>query len=167
MSAGPTSDADEVARIGENEAMPRRLSSPFQTWVHRIVPIGGMALALFVVLRVPLPANNSFRLLLALWFAIFLYAAYRAFGLKTVELDGGDLLVSNFGESIRVPLDTVSAVKGGLGGKNPIKLEFRVATDFGESIRFLPRQRSMWVWQRHPLVKELEDLCKLGDRPLG
>jgi hypothetical protein len=146
--------------------MPRKLSSPFQTWIHRIVPIGGIALAGFEVLRVPLPANNSFRLLLALWLAIFLYAAYRAFSLKTVELEGEELLISNFGEQIRVPLNTVAAVKGGLGGKNPIKLEFRVATDFGESIRFLPAQRSMWVWQRHPLVKELQGLCRLSDGPL-
>lgn len=166
MSAGPTSEADTVARIGENKMMPRKLSSSFQTWAHRIVSIGGIVLAVFVVLRVPLPASNSFRLLFALWLTTFLYVAYRAFSLKTVELDGGDLLISNFGEQIRVPLNTVAAVKGGLGGKNPIKLEFRIATDFGESIRFLPTQRSMWVWQRHPLVKELEGLCKLGDHPL-
>jgi hypothetical protein len=167
MSAGPTSDADTVARIGENETMPRKLSSPFQTWVHRIGSIIALAFAVFFVLRVPLPAENSFKLFVALWFTIFVYAAYRAFRLKTVELEGEELLISNFGEQIRVPLNTVAAVKGGLGGKNPIKLQFRIATDFGESITFVPPQRrSMWPWQRHPLVKELQGLCKLGDGPI-
>jgi hypothetical protein len=155
--------ADTVARIGENKMMPRKLSSSFQTWVHRIGSIIALAFAVFVVLRLPLPGNNSFKLLLALWFAIFLYAAIRAFRLKTVELEGEDLLISNFGEQIRVPLNTVAAVKGGLGGKNPIKLQFRIATDFGESITFVPPQRrSMWPWQRHPLVKELRELAKLS-----
>ncbi|HEV3416107.1 MAG TPA: hypothetical protein VG056_04820, partial [Pirellulales bacterium] len=162
-----TADADEVARIGENGTMPRKLSSPFQTWVHRIGSIIALVFAVFVVLRLPLPAGNSFKLMLALWFTIFVYAAYRAFRLKTVELKGEDLLISNFGEQIRVPLNTVAAVKGGLGGKNPIKLQFRIATDFGESITFVPPQRrSMWPWQRHPLVKELQDLCRLEIRQL-
>lgn len=168
MSAGPTADADKVVVIGENGAMPRRLSSPFQTWVHRIGSIIALVFAMFVVLRLPLPAGNSFKLVMALWFTIFLYGAYRAFRLKTVELEGEDLLISNFGEQIRVPLNTVAAVKGGLGGKNPIKLQFRIATDFGESITFVPPQRrSMWPWQRHPLVKELQDRCRLDVRQLG
>ena len=167
MHAGPTSDADAAARIGENETMPRKLSSPFQTWVHRIGSIIALAFAVFVVLRLPLPGENSFKLVMALWFTIFLYAAYRAFRLKTVELEGEDLLISNFGEQIRAPLNTVAAVRGGLGGKNPIKLQFRIATDFGESITFVPPQRrSMWPWQRHPLVKELQELCRLDVRQL-
>jgi hypothetical protein len=154
--------------IGENETMPRKLSSPFQTWVHRIGSVIALVFAVFVVLRLPMPAGNAFKLMLALWFSIFLYAAYRAFRLKTVELEGEDLLISNFGEQIRVPLNTVAAVKGGLGGKNPIKLQFRIATDFGESITFVPpRRRSMWPWQRHPLVKELQGLCRLDVRQLG
>jgi hypothetical protein len=161
-------NADAATRIGENETMPRRLSSSFQTWAHRIGSVIALAFAVFVVLRLPMPAGNSFKLMLALWFAIFLYGAYRAFRLKTVELEGEELLISNFGEQIRVPLNTVAAVKGGLGGKNPIKLQFRIATDFGESITFVPPQRrSMWPWQRHPLVKELQDLSRLGARQLG
>ena len=163
----PHRNADRVTRIDENEMVPRKLSSSFQTWVHRIGSIIALAFAVFVVLRFPLPAGNSFKLVLALWFSIFLYAAIRAFRLKTVELEGEDLLISNFGEPIRVPLNTVAAVTGGLGGKNPIKLQFRIATDFGESITFMPPQRrSMWPWQRHPLVKELQGLCKLGNHPL-
>jgi hypothetical protein len=146
--------------------MPRRLSSSFQTWTARIAAIGGIVLAVFWFPRFPLPASNAFKVLFVLWLLGFLYGCIRTFGFKTVELDGNDLLISNFGEPIRVPLDTISAVKGGLGGKNPIKLEFRIATDFGESIKFLPMPRSTWPWQRHPLVEELEGLCRLGDRPL-
>jgi hypothetical protein len=112
--------------------------------------------------------NNFFKLFLALFFAGFVYACVMTFRLKTVELDGDDLIVSNFGEQARIPLSAVAAVKGGRGGKNPIKLEFRIATDFGEAIRFQPpQQRSvLWPWQQHPLVAELKSLCKLDTHPL-
>jgi hypothetical protein len=92
----------------------------------------------------------------------FLYACIQAFRLKTVEPDGNDLLISNLGEPTRVPLGTVAAVKGWLGGKNPMKLEFRVATDLGEWIRFIPMPVSLWPWQSRALVKELQDLLKLS-----
>jgi hypothetical protein len=122
----------------------------------------GMVLAPSWLPPVTLPPNIAVKIFLALCVAGILYGCIQAFRLKTVELDGNDLLISNFGEPIRVPLDTVSAVKGGLGGKNPIKLEFRIATDLGESIRFMPMPVSLWPWQRHPLVKELRDLAKLS-----
>jgi len=154
-------DADESARIGENKMVPRKLSSSPQTWFHRISSIAVIGLAAFWFPRFLLPANSTFKVLVAFLIGSFLYACIQAFRFKTVELDGNDLLISNFGEQIRVPLDTVSAVKGGLGGKNPIKLEFRSATELGESIRFVPMPVSLWSWQRHPLVKELRDLAKL------
>src|SRR5580693_7441539 len=173
MSAGPTSDADEVVLIGENGAMPRKLSSPFQTWAARIPAVlflvgvasemVGMVLAPSWLPPVTLPPNIAVKIFLALCVAGILYGCIQAFRLKTVELDGNDLLISYFGKQIRVPLNAVAAVTGGLGGKNPIKVEFRIATDFGESITFVPPQlRSMWPWQRHPLVKELRDLAKLN-----
>jgi hypothetical protein len=152
--------------------MPRRLSSSFQTWAARIPAVlflvgvasemVGMVLAPSWLPPVTLPPNIAVKIFLALCVAGILYGCIQAFRLKTVELDGNDLLISNFGEPIRVPLDTVSAVKGGLGGRNPIKLEFRIATDLGESIRFMPMPVSLWPWQRHPLVKELRDLAKLS-----
>jgi hypothetical protein len=146
--------------------MPRKLSSSFQTWASRvpaIFGIVGLVLAPFWFPSAALPPNISVRIFLALCVAGFLYACIQAFRLKTVELDGNDLLISNFGEPTRVPVDTLSAVKGGLGGKNPIKLEFRISTDLGESIRFIPTPRSLWPWQRHPLVKELRGLAKLTE----
>jgi hypothetical protein len=158
-------DADKTARIGENETMPRKLSSSFQTWAHRfpaILGIVGLALAPLWFPPMTPPPNIYFKIFVALSLTGFLYACIQAFRLKTIELDGNDLLISNFGKQIRVPLNTVSAVKGGLAGRNPIKLEFRIATDFGESIKFLPPQRSMWLWQRHPLVKELRELARLN-----
>src|SRR5580700_6437086 len=146
--------------------VPRKLSSSFHTWFNRIaatLALTGLALDPFWFSSVKLPPNIFLKVLLALMFAAFLYACVLALRVKIVELDGNDLLISYFGKKIRVPLNAVAAVAGGLGGKNPIKVEFRIATDFGESITFVPPQlRSMWPWQRHPLVKELRDLAKLN-----
>jgi hypothetical protein len=144
--------------------VPRKLSSSFHTWFNRIaatLALTGLALDPFWFSSVKLPPNIFLKVLLALMFAAFLYACVLALRVKIVELDGNDLLISYFGKRIRVPLNAVAAVEGGLGG-SPIKLEFRIATDFGESIKFVPPQRSMWPWQRHPLVKELRGLARLN-----
>jgi len=106
--------------------------------------------------------NSAARLPMMVWMAAVILIGFRAFTFKDVELDGNDLIISYFGRQARVPLNTVSAVKGGLSGKNPIKLQFRIPTDFGESISFVPIQRrSMWPWQRHPIVAELQRLSGL------
>jgi hypothetical protein len=144
--------------------VPRKLSSSFHTWFNRIaatLALTGLALDPFWFSSVKLPPNIFLKVLLALMFAAFLYACVLALRVKIVELDGNDLLISYFGKRIRVPLNAVAAVERGLGG-SPIKLEFRIATDFGESIKFVPPQRSMWPWQRHPLVKELRGLARLN-----
>jgi hypothetical protein len=160
-------DADKTTLIGEKGSMPRKLSSPFQTWAHRVSAILGIALAVFLFPSMALPAGSSIKLLFALWVIFFLYGCIQTFRLKTVELDGDHLLISNFGDQARVPLTAISAVKGGRGGRNPIQLEFRIATEFGESIKFrAPRRRSLWPWQQHPLVTELKTLCKLDTQPL-
>jgi hypothetical protein len=91
----------------------------------------------------------------------------RAFDLKKVELEGADLIISNFGREARVPLSAVSSVKGGRGGKTAIKIEFRTDTEFGSSIRFtpLPPIGIMWPWTPHPLVNQLRQLCGLTTPP--
>jgi hypothetical protein len=144
--------------------VPRKLSSPFQTWVYRVSAIFGVVIGAIVFTRVAWPPSSFLYLPITIWSATIAYGLFNAFRFKDVELDGSDLIIKNFGQQIRVPLNTVASVKGGLGGKNPIRLEFRIATDFGETIRFLPPpRRSMWPWQLHPLVAELQKLCGLSN----
>lgn len=122
----------------------------------------GCCLGLYLGPRlIPFITSSPGWIFVTAWYAALIYGVIQAFRYKNVDLDSETLIIANFGQEIRVPLAEVSDVKGGLGGKNPIKIEFRNATDFGQSIKFLPPRRRLWAWQRHPLVKELRELCHL------
>jgi len=138
--------------------MPRPLSSSAQTWIARFAFIPAAIGAAIVFTQVP---RQLLWFLVPLFF-VAIYLCVRNFRLKTVELDGNDLLISYFSQQIRVPLSTVSEVRGGRGGKSPIKIIFRTDTDFGQSIEFLPPHvySMMWPWTPHPLVMELRELVQ-------
>jgi hypothetical protein len=79
--------------------------------------------------------------------------ALPAYAYKKVELEGDDLVISNFGREVRVPLTEIRNVSGGNRGRGPIRIDFRNETAFGLSIRFLPVP--MGFATPHPFVTEL------------
>lgn len=168
MSAGPTSDADKAARIGEDEMVPRKLSSSALTLTVRVMaPLFGGVGLLFCA-AAGLSSDPSF-VIAAIVLCGALFGAFWAYRLKTVWLDGNDLIVSNFKKTIRVPLARVSGVRGGRGGRDSIKLDLGTDTEFGDTIEFLTPSLpyySLWPWERNPLVKELRELCHLEDHAL-
>jgi hypothetical protein len=86
-----------------------------------------------------------------------------AAGIKYVALSGNELLIGNYGKTIRVPLKDIEHVWGGrrLGRwftSALIRFQTRVPTEFGSEISFMPT----WTFSfgQHPLVEELTDLVR-------
>jgi hypothetical protein len=64
-----------------------------------------------------------------------------------------------------VPVASVSGVRGGYG-RDSIKLDFSINTEFGDMIEFLTPSSlyySLWYWEPNPLITELRELCHLED----
>ena len=95
--------------------------------------------------------------------ALVVYAAIRAWRLKTVAVSRCDLVISHFGRIITVPAIQVSEITGGRQ-REPIRLRFYEPTEFGDSIEFIPPEPVVFTWpsKPHPLINELEQLCGLS-----
>ncbi len=124
-------------------------------------------LVAYVQLRVPFPAGPVAIAVTVLWITVAVFVTIQLFQLKTVDIDGNDLVISNFGPEVRVPLAEVSKISGSRGGKGAIKVTFRNPTDVGERIYFRPPRYYglLLPWQPHPLVNELKQLCGLTTPP--
>jgi hypothetical protein len=137
------------------------------TWMHRISAIVLIAGASYLQLHVPFPAGPIAIAVTVTWLTLAVFVTLRLFQLKTVDIDGDDLVISNFGPETRVPLKEVAKISGSRGGKGAIKLTFRNPTDAGQRIYFRPPRYFglLLPWQPHPLVNELKQLCGLTAKP--
>jgi len=80
---------------------------------------------------------------------------------KKVRLDYGALCISNFRQEIRVPLADIEEVTQNRWIKGqPVTIRFRRATEFGDSITFMPKVRAFGFWRLHPIVTELRVLAQ-------
>lgn len=87
-----------------------------------------------------------------LWYATKLYK---------VQREGPDLILSNYGHEIRVPLAEVAEVKCARWSKSKeITLYFRNPTEFGSKITFVPRTDFIFGWREHPMAEEIRDLAR-------
>ena len=134
------------------------------TWMHRVSALVLCAAVAYVQLRVPFPAGPVAIAVTVIWITTAVFVTLRLFQLKTVDIDGDDLVISNFGPETRVPLKDVAKISGSRGGKGAIKLTFRNPTDAGQRIYFRPPRYFglLLPWQPHPLVNELKQLCGLA-----
>ena len=137
------------------------------TWMHRVSAIVLCAAVAYVQLRVPFPAGPAAIAVTVTWITVAVFVTLRLFQLKTVDVDGDDLVISNFGPETRVPLKDVAKISGSRGGKGAIKLTFRNPTEVGTRIYFRPPRYFglLLPWQPHPLVTELKQLCGLTTKP--
>jgi hypothetical protein len=77
-------------------------------------------------------------------------------GLKQVTLEGDSLVVSNFRDSVRIPLHDVARVTPSrFTNPESIRLDLVVPCSFGQRITFLPPQRWVRGVSAHPLAAEL------------
>jgi hypothetical protein len=86
-----------------------------------------------------------------------------------VRADEAYLYVSNFRTEVRIPLAALARVCDNrwVSG-DPVTLEFRVPTPFGQRIVFLPEARWFvwpWLWTHHPVVAELRELSARAGGP--
>ncbi len=85
--------------------------------------------------------------------------------LKRVEIDGAELVVSNFFRTIRVPLLDISRVtENVLINIHPVWIYFSSPTEFGTKILFMPTSRWFAFFSSHPIVGELRSLAAGGYR---
>ena len=82
-------------------------------------------------------------------------------GLKRVRMDERQLYVSNYGHEIYIPFSSITDVRQNRWkNSRPIAIYFRVATAFGNKVRFMPKQRIRF-WRIDPVVNELKQLAGL------
>ena len=96
-------------------------------------------------------------LLFFLAFSLFAASsAWRIYApLKRVRMDERSLYISNYSTEIVVPLSNVAEVTGDRWASNyPVTIGFRVATEFGSRISFLPKVRYLPFGQ-HPVVEQI------------
>jgi hypothetical protein len=82
-------------------------------------------------------------------------------GLKRVRLDERQLYVSNYIQEIHIPFSAITEVKQNRWiNSRPITIYFRDATQFGDKVTFMPKQR-IQIWSVDPVVNELKQLAGL------
>ncbi len=78
---------------------------------------------------------------------------------KRVSLANREFVISNYRQTIRVPIRDVERVSSSvLMNPKLIWLHFRRPTEFGSRIVFMPKQRFFGGYTRHPLAKRLNEL---------
>jgi hypothetical protein len=89
----------------------------------------------------------------------FIWGANR---IKTVAINGDDLVIKNFRKSISVPLRNVKSIsETHLVNPKTIKLTFSQATEFGQTVVFIPKKILHNPFKEHPTVKRLRELTNL------
>ncbi len=146
----------------------RKISSRM-TWFYKFmfptIWIGGFSAGTIASFLVPASANMekgnpalSFLFLLILG-SLFIYAML--IRLKSVSLDGADLVVSNYKRTIRVSLRNVENVSGSLFmSPEMVWVSFKVPTDFGLRIHFMAPLRFFMGLTRPPIAGELMKLVQ-------
>jgi len=98
---------------------------------------------------------------LVMWLAGAAFIGWSCARLKRVRIDREFLYVSNYRREIMVPLSTIEAVTENRWiNIHPVAVRFRVPTEFGQTITFMPTAR-FFGWSSHPVVEELRDAAHL------
>ena len=129
--------------------MPRRELSSLQTVLFKFV------FPALWVLVVGWDAKDdlTFLIIWAVGSTLILWLSVR---LKRVEIESGNLYVSNYVREITIPLTDVEHVtEVGWINIQPVTIHLRRATDFGDKITFMPKARFFGLWSSHPVVDEL------------
>ncbi len=103
------------------------------------------------------------------WFLLWLLSLWWNYRLKRVAVDGDSIYVSDFLQSVKLPLSDILGVTENRWIKtHPVTIEFAGATPWGHYVRFMPKIRFLVPqWVSHPIVAELRDMvrwAKAGQR---
>ena len=139
----------------------RTLSSAWTFWMKFVFPaIWILAFGYVTFLWSGGPPQTKF-VFLVVWIVgttsiLWVYA-----GLKRVRMDERQLYVSNYFQEIYVPFSAITDVKQNRWiNSRPITICLRDATQFGDKLTFMPKQRIQF-WSLDPVVNELKQLAGL------
>lgn len=141
-----------------------RLSSQ-QTFVCKfILPpilIGGFGL---MVARLTTAANlKVWPPILVAWIVASGFVYWSCVRLKKVSIDDRYLYVSNYFQEIAVPFSLIGDVTENRWLNNhPVTIHFKVRTEFGDEIVFMPPVRFIPFVTPHPVVAQLRELAKIS-----
>jgi hypothetical protein len=142
-----------------NAVQDRTLSSAWTFWMKYVLPvlwISGFGMATILA---PAPQNKI--VFLVAWSVGTALLLWVNTGLKRVRIDERQLYVSNYLREIDVPFSAITDVKQNRWiNSRPITIYFRDATQFGDKVTFMPKQRIQF-WSVDPVVNELKRLAGL------
>lgn len=125
-------------------------------YVFPVVWISGFGSATILT---PAPQNKI--VFLVAWSLGTTFILWANAGLKRVRIDERQLHVSNYSREICVPFSAITDVKQNRWiNSRPITIYFRDATQFGDQVTFMPKQRIQF-WSVDPVVNELKRLAGL------
>jgi hypothetical protein len=139
----------------------RTLSSAWTFWTKFLFPaIWIIAFGYVTFLWSGIPPETKF-VFLVVWIAGTTSILWAYAGLKRVRMDERQLYVSDYFREICVPLSAITDVNQNRWiNSRPITIYFRDATQFGDKVKFMPKQRIQF-WRIDPVVKELKQLAGL------
>jgi len=139
----------------------RTLSSAWTFWAKVLFPaIWILAFGYVTFLWSGGPLQTKF-VFLVVWIAGTTSILWAYAGLKRVRMDERQLYVSNYVREIDVPFSAITNVKQNRWiNSRPITIYFRDATQFGDKVTFMPKQRIQF-WRIDPVVHELKHLAGL------
>ena len=139
----------------------RTLSSAWTFWTKFLFPaIWILAFGYGTFLWSGGPPQTSF-VFLVVWIVGTTSILWFYVGLKRVRMDERQLYVSNYIQEIQIPFSTITEVKQNRWiNSRPITIYFRDATQFGDKVTFMPKQRIQF-WSVDPVVNELKRLAGL------
>ena len=115
----------------------------------------------FVVRNNAMPPPQMRFVFLGVWILGTTVILWANAGLKRVRTDERQLYVSNYIHEIYIPFSSITDVRQNRWiNSRPITIYFRDATEFGDKVRFIPKQRIQF-WRIDPVVTELKQLAGL------
>ncbi|HEV2111381.1 MAG TPA: hypothetical protein VGT99_08510 [Gammaproteobacteria bacterium] len=150
----------------------RQLSSNLTNLNKYWYPAGAITgVGILMLMRLTDPAKNYVThtgdnpalMPLVIFFPVLFFVFWYGMRLKTVVLDGSELVISGYLSTIRVPLREVEKI-----GSNPLRspeiisIRFSEKTPFGKKIIFMPSWRVTFGFSQHPVVKELEAMARVA-----
>jgi hypothetical protein len=140
-----------------------RLSSPMTFFFKFLLPISMSAVFALAAIRAfihPAPESHGGAwVLTVIWVAASCFFSWLTGSLKRVELVGSTLMVSNYLQTVEVPISEIANVyQTRLLSIRPIFVNFKARTVFGDWISFMPPM-SFRIFGEDDVVTRLRSLA--------
>ena len=143
--------------------MVTRLSSLqtfFCKFIFPLIWIGSTVFGMMKPTKVADPASWLAGFLV--WLAIGGFIYWTCVRLKKVSIDEQYLYVSNYLREIAIPFSDIGEVTENRWlNSHPVTIHFKVPTEFGDNIVFMPTFRFLPLLSPHPAVEQLKRLTKI------